>query len=451
MDAEAFRSLRLLWEECFASGVTRPGFKNLVVILTGWILTQGPRAVTEALVVTDVSSRRHWEAFHRFFSRGAWEPDELGHAVFLRLQRWSRSETLRLAIDDTIAPKKGPNVFGIGTHVDPVRSTKRHRVFTFGHCWVVLAVVVRLPFSTRTWALPVLFRLYRNLKECQRKKAAYKKKTELAREMLDVVLGWVGTRRIEVAADSAYCNDTVSNGLPENVVLFGSMRPDAVLTEAPPPSSSSTRGGGRPRKRGKLLRKPEALAADGRTPWQTTTAFLYGRVTTVRYKTVVAQWYRATGTRLLRIIVVECTTGRLGCRVFFSTDASLDVVTVLETYAGRWGIEIFFREAKQLLGFADSQARKEAAVLRVAPLVGLLYTVLVLWFADGAVRTPQAALPVRPWYLHKRGFSFADILRTARRAVIGKDVLVPLNLSEDLHQPRRSSDGATLAREKQAA
>jgi len=217
------------------------------------------------------------------------------------------------------------------------------------------------------------------------------------------------------------------------------MRPDAVLTEAPPQPSKSSKGG-RPRKRGKLLRKPEKIAADGRTPWQTTTAMLYGRLTTIRYKTLVAQWYRATGTRLLRIVIVECSTGRLGCRVFFSSDASLDVVTLLETYAGRWGIEVFFREAKQLLGFADSQARKEAAVLRVAPLVGLLYSVLVLWFAEGALQSPLARLPVRPWYAHKRGFSFADILRTARRALHGIDVLVPFNLSENLQQPRRPPD-----------
>lgn len=436
MPTDAFRSLRLLWEDCFSFGVTRPGFRNLVVVLSGWILTRGPHAVTEALVVTDVSSRQHWERFHRFFSRGAWSPDVLGRNVFHRLERWFQTDTLRIVIDDTIAPKKGPHVFGLGSHLDPVRSTKLCRIFTFGHCWVVLAVVVRLPFSTRAWALPVLFRLYRNLKECKKKREPYKKKTELARDMLDVLLGWTASdRRIEAAADSAYCNDTVTRGLPERVVLFGSMRPDAVLTE-PPPLQATSRRGGRPRKRGRLLRKPEKIATDGRTAWQTTTATLYGRVTTIRYKTLLAQWYRATGTRLLRIVIVECTTGRLGCRVYFSFDASLDVTRILETYAGRWGIEVFFRDAKQLLGFADSQARKQAAVLRVAPLVGLLYSVLVLWFAEGALRSPIAALPVRPWYPRKRGFSFADILRTARRALEPVDVLVPFSASEDLQKPR---------------
>jgi hypothetical protein len=72
-------------------------------------------------------------------------------------------------------------------------------------------------------------------------------------------------------------------------------------------------------------------------------------------------------------------------------------------------IEVFFRDAKQWLGFADSPARTESAVLRMAPFVGLLYSVLVLWFAAGAYQSSLAAPPVRPWYRHKKGMSFADI------------------------------------------
>ena len=298
---------------------------------------------------------------------------------------------------------------------------------------MTLALLVRVPFSTRTWALPVLFRLYRTKKECERSGATHRKKTDLAREMLDVLCSWVADQRIELAADSAYCNDTVTRDLPERVVLFGAMRPDAVLTELPTPPTRS-HAGGRPRKRGRLLRKPEQLARDERSPWKTTRATLYGRKTTVRFKTCCAQWYRATGTRLLRIVIVATDSGSMPYRVFFSFDATLEVSAILESYAGRWGIEVFFREAKQLLGFADSQARKEAAALRVAPLVGLLYSTLVVWFAEGVHRSTIAAPPVRPWYPHKQGLCFADILRAARRALDGAEVLDPCRSSEDLPQ-----------------
>jgi hypothetical protein len=439
MPTSALRSLRALWEETFGPGLTAPGLANFIVIASGWLLTQGTHAVTEALVMTNVAARRHHEAFHRFFSRGTWDPDLLGHWVFWRIRdALCDAGVVRVALDDTLAPKKGPHVFGIGSHLDAVRSTKRQKVFAFGHCWVTLAVLVRVPFSTRTWALPVLFRLYRTKRECERRGVPHRKKTDLAREMLDVFCSWVTDQRIELAADSAYCNDTITSDLPDRVVLFGAMRPDAVLTELPPEPTRSDKGG-RPRKRGRLLRKPEKIARDERTPWRTTEATLYGRKTTVRYKTLCAQWYRATGTRLLRIVIVATDSGAMPYRVFFSFDATLGVAAILESYAGRWGIEVFFREAKQLLGFADSQARKEAAVLRVAPLVGLLYSTLVIWFAEGVHTTTIAAPPVRPWYPHKQGLCFADILRAARRALDGAEVLDPRRSSDDLQQlPTRS-------------
>jgi hypothetical protein len=434
MPSSALRSLRALWEETFGPCLTERGFANFIVIASGWLLTQGTHAVTEALVVTHVAARAHHEAFHRFFSRGTWDPDLLGRWLFWRIRDGlCEAGVVRAVIDDTLASKKGKHVFGIGTHLDAVRSTKKRKVFAFGHCWVTFAVLVRVPFSSRTWALPVLFRLYRTVRECERSGATHRKKTDLAREMLDVFCTWVPDWRIELTADSAYCNDTVTCDLPERVVLFGAMRPDAVITE-PPPSPTRSEKGGRPRKRGRLLRKPEQIARDGRTPWRTTEATLYGRKTTVRFKTVCAQWYRATGTRLLRIVIVATDSGSIPYRIFFSFDSTLDVRTILETYAGRWAIEVFFREAKQLLGFADSRARKEAAVRRVAPLVGLLYSTLVLWFAVDVHRMAIAVPPVRPWYTHKQGLCFQDILRAAQRVLFGAEVLDPRRLSADLHQ-----------------
>jgi hypothetical protein len=300
-----------------------------------------------------------------------------------------------------------------------------------------LSIVVRVPFSQRTWALPLLFRLYRNVKECDQHDGDYKKKTQLARELIDVFLTWTPAARIELAADSAYCNNTVSGDMSSRVILFGAMRPDAVLTAAPKPGGKRA---GRTAKRGRLLRKPEELARDGRTAWKTTNASLYGQLMTVQYKVFDAQWYRAMGTRLLRIVVVKCVAGAIPYRVYFCTDPTLTVTTILETYATRWGIECFFRDSKQLLGFADSQARKEESVRRVAPLVGLLYTSLVLWFAEGIWTSSIATPPTRPWYGHKLGLCFADVLRAAQRSLVGVDILVLANDSLNIPKPPRTRE-----------
>jgi hypothetical protein len=413
-------SLLAVWEAAFGVVLTRPSLANMFVVLTGWVLTEAPvHTITEALLAARVAGRVHHEAHHRLFSRGTWDADRVGFWMVQRLLGFAGPGALRVVLDDTVAPKKGPHVFGLGSHIDAVRSTKRYRIFTFGHCWVVLAVLIRVPFSRRAWALPVLFRLYRNLKECEKNGATYRKKTDLGRELLDVLCDWVAERRIEVVADAAYCNDTITRGLPERVVLFGAMRPDAVLTALP----TRHKGVGRPRLRGDVLPKPEALAKDPSTPWESVETYTYGRTVSARYKTMCGQWYRACGTRLLRIVVIETTKGSLPFRVFFCSDASVSVRAIAETYAERWGIEVFFRDAKQLLGFADSPARKANAVLRMVPFVGLLYSTLVLWFAEGASASPLAAPPVRPWYAHKRDRSFNDVLRAARNVLRELDVL----------------------------
>jgi hypothetical protein len=410
--------------------LTRPGFANFQVLFAGWIQTTGLHAVTETLVVTDVARRRHHERFHRFFSRGSWAPDQWGKILFFAALRLvPEGEAIRLVLDDTLAPKKGAEVFGIGSHVDAVRSTRTRRVFAFGHCWVMLSLVVPVLFSERRWSLPVLFRLYRNKKTVAKERASttkkpYRKKTELGREMLDLAIGWAAGRRIELGADSAYCNDTVAQNLPASVVLLGAMRPDAVLT-APAPARVGKPPAGRPRKRGKTLPKPQALAINPATPWQQLDIVLYGVLCKVRFKECVAQWYRPCGTRLLRIIIVQVERGSIGLRVFFSTDATMSPTNILQGYANRWSIEVCFRDLKQLLGFADSSARTQNAVERTAPFVGYCYTILVLWFVQFAYPSQATVIPTRPWYTHKRGVSFADILRTAQRVLASADILDP--------------------------
>lgn len=422
--------------EVVRDAFTAPGFRNAVVVVTGWVLTTGVHAVTQALVATDVARRIHHERFHRFFSRGAWDPNEMGRRLFFALLKLlPAGAPVWVAIDDTLARKRGQHIFGLGNHLDPVLSSKKVRFFSFGHCWVVLAVVIRLPFSPRTWALPILFRLYRTKKECSAMGAPYRKKTELAREMLDIVAGWTKAfrRPVWATADSAYSNETVLRDLDdEHVTFFGAMRPDAALTALPTADQQPRTG--RRRLRGDRLPTPESLAADPKQPWLTCVADVYGGRRQIHFKTLWAQWYRSCGTRLVRVVVVRVDTGDIGLRVFFCTDPTVTVDQVLGAYAGRWSIEVCFRELKQLLGFEDSSARKKEAVERVAPFVGYIYTMLVLWFAVDVWELDVAKPPIRPWYRHKRGYCFADILRAAQRVLLAVDVLDLAREIDNLHQ-----------------
>jgi hypothetical protein len=229
--------------------------------------------------------------------------------------------------------------------------------------------------------------------------------------MVDVALGWTA-KRVELALDSAYCNETVLENLPDRVVVFGAMRPDAALTALPKPVEQRRRG--RPRVRGARLPSPKQVADDGTKPWETSSVFVYRRETTVRHKTFDAQWYQVTAQRLLRIVVVATEVGTIDFRTFFTTDPTLAATEIISGYGRRWAIECTFRDLKQHLGFADSQSRVQRAVERVAPFVGHLFSLLVIWCIEGGSEICYALLPNRPWYQDKQDLSFQDILRGAR-------------------------------------
>lgn len=411
-----------------------PSFNNFVNLALGWLLIPGRHAVTGALVVTGISQSRHHSAFHRFFSLARWNPDDLGHRLFLAiLGLLNDGAPIPVVVDDTLNTKKGRNIYGLGSHVDPVRSTRRHTILCFGHVWVVLAVAVHFPFCQRPWALPILLRLYRSKKRCLAKGWSYRKKTELAREMLDVLAGWVGDRRVEVVADAAYCNATVTKGLAINLVLFGAMRPDAALTA--PPSSRGNRRGGRPRIRGRRLPSPEKVFRTARYGWYANAIWLYRKKRMVTYQTWTAQWYRACGGGLLRIVLVMTESGEVPFRVFFCTDPSVEVEYLLQRFSSRWSIEVTFYDLKQYLGFGDSQAWTKKAVERTTPFVAYLFTVIVIWFATSAAGSRLDVWPIRPWYRHKRTPSFQDMLGAAQRAALLSGVFDPTCNSNNLQNP----------------
>jgi hypothetical protein len=185
------------------------------------------------------------------------------------------------------------------------------------------------------------------------------------------------------------------------------------------------------------LPSPAAVVTDRRYPWQRVTVTLYGEPTAVRYKTDEGLWYTVCGTTVLRIVIVQTRRGEVPYRVYFCTDRAATPARTLETYASRWAIAGFNRDGKQVLGLDEASVRTRAAVLRLFPAIGWLDSLLVVWFAAGAWQTPLATPPVRPWYPHKEGFSFADILRAIRRALTGVNILAEARGPGVLHQKRR--------------
>lgn len=407
-----FATLKPL-RECFPRRAT---FHNFVAIVFGLVMAQGTGTLSSALVAGDLAMSKHWTAFYRFFSRGSWCVDTLGLKVAeLLVARFSPTGFITAAVDDTLHAKGGQNVFGAGTHHDPLTSTRARAQFQFGHCWVVLAIVVQLPFAKRPRALPVLFRLNVPVKMAEKWDIPHKKKTALASEMVKLLAARFPSRDLRLVNDNLYSCDTMLSALPTNVNMVGRLNLEAALFGPVEPVAGPKMG--RPKRWGPRLPTPKAVAEDD-SAWELHVVHIYGRDVTVRVKTWTAFWQSGGPTRLLRCVVVWRPDGRYPYESFFSTDPTLSVQEILETYAQRWSLEVTFHETKASLGVDHGQPWTAAAVERTAPTGMLVYSLVVLWYADHGHGSPAATWPRRPWYARKQTTSFEDMIATLRRATL---------------------------------
>lgn len=389
-----------------SSVMTQPTFQSFMIVLTGWVFARR-RTVTGMILAADAVETKHHSAFHRVFASAQWSLDELGLAVFRLILPWLEERQVFLALDDTLARKRGLKVHGAGMHHDPLLSTRKTAIMNWGHSWVVLGVIVRLPFAPeQCFCLPILFRLYISKQTVAKKGGTYRKRSQLAVEMLELLCTAYENRRFHVIADSAYGGKTVYLNLPKNCNLTSRLDLDARLHEAPPVRKPGANG--RPRKRGQRLPAPRQMLEQRA---RRVTLNIYGRKDRSRVVDDVAYLY-AMPDRLVRVVAVEPLTGGRTTQAFFSTCVDASAEQMLTWYAMRWSIETMFHDAKGALGFEEPQGWTKRAVERTAPTAMLRYSLIVLWFASVGHRHYRA--PQRPWYRSKSRPSFADMLATLR-------------------------------------
>lgn len=404
-----------------AAVMTVPSFQNFVTVLTGWAFARR-KTVTGMLTAVGVAGKRHHAAFHRLFAQAAWSLDALGLAVFRMLEPWLDDGTVFVAIDDTLARKRGLKTFGVGMHHDPLLSSRGKAITNWGHSWVVLGVIVRFPrWPKRVFCLPILFRLYLNEQASARARRVRRSRPELAVEMLQVLCKSRNNRRFHAIADSAYGGQSVLCALPDNCELTSRLVLDARLYALPAPRAAGSRG--RPRKRGERMPTPDEMLK-ART--RRLTLDQYGRRDRVRVAETTACVFAAPG-RLLRVAAVEPLTGGRKRQAFFSTNHAASAQQVLTWYAQRWSIEVAFHDSKTHLGFEEPQGWTRRAVERTAPTAMLLYSLIVNWFASEGHRHYRPT--ITSWYV-KPHASFGDMLATLRRQSIRE-----LTFTWGLHGP----------------
>lgn len=427
--------------ESFASCFTQPSFENFVALACGWILCRTRRWITRAIVAGDLLGRKHHSSFYRFFSSARWSPDSVGQCLFrLLLPRLPR--VIDAMVDDTLCRRAGPRIFGVSMHHDGATSSYgkgvggAFKALACGHSWVVLSIRVPLPWNSRGCAIPVLARLYRSPKRCP--EPEYNKRTQLAREMVELIAQWLPEgRTLHLTGDREYACRTVLRDLDTSIQFTGPMPMDASLY-GPVPEYG---GVGRPRVRGKREASPKQRAQRKKSKWRRIRVSLYGgRPTELMVQSWTCLWYTATGKRLVRVVLTRDPKGNYEERAFFSTDHSATSTKILQRFAGRWLIEVSFRNTKQLFGLVDPQngfsrgarqKRKKSgpqprgnhgrnAVEKTAPFIWAVYGIVIVWYLgeERWQRDLQAHRERAPWNRSKATPSFEDMLEALRAEIL---------------------------------
>jgi DDE superfamily endonuclease len=422
----SFARLLSLFRPCF----TAPSFATFRDLCLGFVACVGEHTVTGMLVAARRELVWHHSRAHDFFARARWSPDELGLVLlkFLVERFVPAGAPLLLAVDDSLFVRSGRSVFGAQLHRDE-QVAGGGRQARWGNSWVVLGLVVMLPFLRRPLCLPVLFRLWQTdparrgfgKQGPPRKRLpdpAYPSKPELARALILLVADGFPGRRIDLVADGAYAARAM-RALPATVSVTTRLLASAALNQ---PAPSSHRGRGRPALKGERLPQLKAIADDPRTRWQRLTLNnKSGAPATVDCHTFTCLWYHVFHTQPVRVLLVRDPKRRHGYDIaLISTDTTAKPGQLIARYASRWTIETCFQNAKQQSGVGEARNRTQHAVERTVPFGFLNQTLAVAWYADNghANHDVQQRRQHAPWYRHKQTPSYHDMLISLRRSLL---------------------------------
>jgi hypothetical protein len=409
-----------------AGALTRPTHRRFVLLATAAILTVGGRTVANLLRTLGALAPGHPSSYHRALSHRHWPALRLARRYLAAvLARFAPRGPVALAGDDTVTEHPGDEVYGKGCHRDPVRSTHSFTAYRWGHKWVVLAMLVPVPFARRRWALPLLVALCRPEQKGVDgvSKRAHKTPVVLLRQMLRLLIRWFPDRRFIGCADGNYAAHELAElaaAHPGRLTFVSKFYPDANLFEPPPPVAGK-RPAHRPRKKGKEWPKPAEVVRGTPEPPLLTVGWYGGGRRRVEVVTGTGWWYKS-GRPLIAVrwVFVRDRTGAHRDEYFFTTDVTMSAKAVIETYTGRWNIETTFQEARAYLGLETTRGRVRTTVLRAEPCLLALYTLVVWLYLELPARYRRARAV--DWS-GKVDVTFSDAITAVRRYLWVEGVL----------------------------
>ena len=407
------RSLFLTFRPAFSA----PTYYRFVLLLGAALLTVGNHTVLNLLRTLGPLVPGHPSSYHRLLCQRRWSSGRLARLLLTWVLRSLVPTGPVLVVgDDTVDEHRGKKVYGKGCHRDPVRSTHTYTAFRWGHKWVVLAVLVRFPGTRRLWALPVLVALYRSEGDNRRLGRRHKTPPQLLRQLLRLLRRWFPDRQFLCAADGNYATHDLARlaARPHSQLTYIShfYAKANLYAPPPPPAVPGRKPCGRPPQKGKKLPAPFQVVAQAKRRQHLNVAWYGGGRRDVTVVTGTGLWYKSgEGLAPVRWVWVHDRTGSHRDEYFFTTEVHMKPATLIETYTGRWNIETTFEEMRAYLGLETTRGWTEKTVLRAAPCLFGLYTVVAALYARMPARYRRRGID----WPGKQDVTFSDAITAVRR------------------------------------
>jgi hypothetical protein len=234
---------------------------------------------------------------------------------------------------------------------------------------------------------------------------------ELAAQMMAELADSLPEASFVLCGDGAYA--TLAGMELERTAVVSRMCRDAALYGPPPERSGKA---GRPRKRGERLDTPAKFSKRLKDKdFEKVECEWRGRKVNKLVWSKEVLWYRVNPDAMVRLVIVRDPAGHEPDDYFFSSDVSMTPAEIVSVYAGRWGVEISFRDAKQLVGGQEPQSWQQVGPKRAAGLSFWLYSAVWVWYIQTS--GDQPSFTVQPWYPDKTTPSFTDAMAELRRTL----------------------------------
>ena len=321
-------------------------FRTLVLLIA---FGYGRRNISALYRHLDSEGRSHRTRFNNFLNVGRWNPQaalaKKAHELLARL-RLRPGTTVEIIIDDSKKGKRGKCMDAVGWIHDPL-SKKSIR----GHLYV------KATLRIRNYTIPFGIRLYVKKENCKKLKVPFKKTTQLAAELIRAFEPPKGLK-VRVLFDNYYlCPVVVKTCKSKGFRFVSTLKSNRNLFRTGRKFKVGFYGQNLFRRR----HKTRFSISKGKS--------------SATYRYVDAGWLRVGSLGELHVIYSRKNQDRkiLG---LVTDDPKLTCAKIIKAYDARWSIEVFFKDAKQLLGLGQYQNRSYRAAVTHLHLVCFAYALL---------------------------------------------------------------------------